>query len=304
MRILSGCLAPAGTGLAEGPDRRCRDRIAPVRPATPTPVGFASNRPYQIAVRLLFVSVRLPAGERRETLQMKTSDTRVVQGAPIQPAGPPSRGGGGGGWGHRIRRAAPGLALVASSLGGLAVWLPAPPAAAQSYGPQAQCVMSVNPTSLYAGQSFTVMVTVGPGSLPAETTAPVMISGSTVPLATIAVPTTGSVSATVTVPPSLGPGLHTVTVQACSATLAGSLYVIPSTAPASSTVTPSAAPSAAPSAGSSVIPQATVATPVTAASSGLAFTGADVVVTVAAGAVAIGAGGAFVLIGRRRRSRA
>ena len=38
------------------------------------------------------------------------------------------------------------------------------------------------------------------------------------------------------------------------------------------------------------------------AASGLAFTGADVAVTTAAGAAAIGLGGAFVLVSRRRRA--
>ncbi len=188
---------------------------------------------------------------------------------------------------------------MVSGLGGLALALPAASAAADTYGPQAQCVMSVSPTSVYPGQPFQVTVTVGPGSLPTATTAAVMVGGSSVPLGTITVPTTGTSSATLTAPTSLTPGLHTISVNGCGAVLADGLIVQPSTAPASSTVTPTAATPAA----AAVVPVAGAAAPVTAASSGLAFTGADVVTTVAAGAGAIGLGGAFVLVGRKRRSR-
>ncbi len=212
------------------------------------------------------------------------------------------RGAGPGRW---VGRSVPGLALVVSGLGGLALALPASPAAADTYGPQAQCVMSVSPTSLYPGQSFQVTVTVGPGSLPVATTAAVMVGGSSVPLGTITVPTTGTSSATLIAPTSLTPGLHTISVNGCGAVLADGLTVQPSTAPASSSVIPTAAPvtpAAAPAA-AAVVPVAGAAAPVTAASSGLAFTGADVVTTVAAGAGAIGLGGVFVLVGRKRRSR-
>lgn len=233
------------------------------------------------------------------THETNTSRTCRAEEAPAGPAVPPARRPSRAGRLPGLRRVVPGLVMVASTAGGLALSLPASPAAAQAYGPQAQCVMTVDPTAVYAGQSFTVVVTVGPGSLPAGATAPILISGSTVPLGSIAVPTTGAVSTTLTAPTSIGPGLHTITVQACSAVLATSVVVQPSTAP-SSAVAPLPSPAVAPL----VAPRVAAAVSTPPPSSGLAFTGTDAAATAAVGAAAVGAGGAIVLIGRRRRSRA
>lgn len=221
---------------------------------------------------------------------MRTPDFHGPEQADRRSAVRTGRSSPGAGWLSGMRRAVPGLVLAASSVGALALCLPASPAAAQAYGPQAQCVLTVDPTAVYAGQSFTVLVTVGPGSLPAGMSAPILISGSAAPLGTIAVPTTGSVRATLTAPTSIGPGLHTITVEACSAILATSVTVQPSTAASSAVATP-------------VIPRVAAAAAAPAASSVLAFTGTDVVASVALGAVTIGAGGALVLVGRRRRSQ-
>lgn len=222
---------------------------------------------------------------------MRTSDVQRPEQADRRSPVRTGRNSLGAGRLSGIRRAVPGLVLAASSVGALALCLPASPAAAQAYGPQAQCTMSVDPTAVYAGQSFNVLVTVGPGSLPAGMSAPILISGSTVPLGTIAVPTTGSVSATLTAPTSIGPGLHTITVEACSAILATSVTVQPATAASSAVATP-------------VIPRVAAAVPAPVTSSALAFTGTDVVASVSLGAVAIGVGGALVLIGRKRRGQA
>ena len=191
----------------------------------------------------------------------------------------------------RLRRVVPGWAVAAALAGGGALAVAPGPDAFAQYGPAAQCSLSVNPTAVFAGQSFTVTATVGPGELASPTTALVLISGSAVPLGTLAVPVSGTTSATFTAPASAGPGLHTITVDACSATLATSVTIQPSTSPGTS--------------GSSAsVPQAGAAVPAESSSSSLAFTGADLAATVAASALAIGGGGALILLSRRRRSGA
>jgi hypothetical protein len=180
------------------------------------------------------------------------------------------------------------LAVMAGGLAPLVVLgapasiaAPAASASVLDYGPTYTCTISVNPTTVAPGQSFTVTITCT-GTVPPNDRFTITLSGDPGALGTLTLGANGSGSATFVAPAGSISGQHVVAGTDGTVTVATNLDISPPLGAGQGTVT-------------------TVAVAASHSSSNLAFTGADVAITSAVAAAAVGAGGLLVLTVRRRR---
>ena len=134
-----------------------------------------------------------------------------------------------------------------------------------AYGPNAATV-TTSVTSIGAGGSLTVS---GSNFAP-DSTITITLHSDPVVLTTTSANSAGSFSVGVTIPSNTTPGTHTILATDTSGDSASTMVVVTGTVPV-------------------------------AASSGLAFTGADIAALSGVGAIAMALGGMLILTGRRRR---
>ena len=165
--------------------------------------------------------------------------------------------------------------LLFGSLAG-AVALAGPVPAAFAYGHQ-DCTISASP-SVQAGHNFTAHISCTGGYTPGDSFT-ITVCSSSSPVGTITLNSGGQGSGNFTMPSTTPSGSCTLKgVDGSGVTVATSIEVVGA----------AAVGAASSSSGST-------------SHSALAFTGTDVALTAGIGAAAIGAGGAFVLVSRRRR---
>lgn len=192
---------------------------------------------------------------------------------------------------HFVRRAATsGAMLIAGTTAGLALYGPA--TAAFAYGNQV-CTESVTPSPVQSGQSITVTVTGPAGAYQVA----LNHNNTTSPLGTVTVGSAGSGSNSFPITRSDSSGLYIVTASSGPSGCTASAHLTITPAPATLGGATGSAGSGSSGSGNSAL-AFTSAPP---SHSALAFTGADIALTVAGGAAAVGVGGSLVLVSRRRR---